>query len=138
MMKKNNDIEIPISLCSCGYILNDKDKKLMFYDNKEELLALIKGVLEIDPHSKYTHKQEGNLLYGFHVDKLNVIYRYNAQKMKVIVEEVQYSEKYIKLRNKNWTEEYNKTHNFKHDEDKNDKNIIDNEDKNEIKNKEDN
>ena len=29
MMKKNNDIEIPISLCSCGYILNDKDKKLL-------------------------------------------------------------------------------------------------------------
>ena len=119
-------------------ILKDENKKLMFYDNKEELLALIKGVLEIDPHSKYTHKQEGNLLYGFHVDKLNVIYRYNAQTQKVIVEEIQYSEKYIKLRNKNWTEEYNKTHNFKHDEDKNDKNIIDNEDKNEIKNKEDN
>jgi hypothetical protein len=31
MMKKNNDIEIPISLCSCGYILNDKDKKLLCY-----------------------------------------------------------------------------------------------------------
>ena len=97
-------------------ILEDKDKKLIFYDKKEDLLELIKGVLEIDPHSKYTHKQEGNLLYGFHVDKLNVIYRYNAQTNKVIVEEVQYSEKYIKLRNKNWTEEYNKTHNFSHDE----------------------
>ena len=93
-------------------ILGDNDKKLMFYDNKEDLLALIKGVLEIDPHSKYTHKQEGDLLYGFHVDKLNVIYRYNAQNMKVVVEEVQYSEKYIKLRNKNWTEEYYKTHNI--------------------------
>ena len=116
-------------------ILGDKDKKLMFYDNKEELLALIKGVLEIDPHSKYTHKQEGNLLYGFHVDKLNVIYRYNAQTQKVIVEEVQYSEKYIKLRNKNWTEEYNKTHNLKEDEmkDKID-NEDENKDKNEIKN----
>ena len=97
-------------------ILEDKDKKLIFYDKKEDLLELIKGVLEIDPHSKYTHKQEGNLLYGFHVDKLNVIYRYNAQTNKVIVEEVQYSEKYIKLRNKNWTEEYNKTHNFNQDE----------------------
>ena len=97
-------------------ILEDKDKKLIFYDKKEDLLKLIKGVLEIDPHSKYTHKQEGNLLYGFHVDKLNVIYRYNAQTNKVIVEEVQYSEKYIKLRNKNWTEEYNKTHNFNQDE----------------------
>ena len=26
-MKKKNDIGIPISLCSCGYILNDRDKK---------------------------------------------------------------------------------------------------------------
>ena len=78
-------------------ILNDNNKKLMFYDKKEDLLKLIKGVLEIDPHSKYTHKLEGNLLYGFHVDKLNVIYQYNAQNQQVIVEEVQYSEEYIKL-----------------------------------------
>ena len=28
-IKKNNDIKIPISLCSCGYILNDKDKKML-------------------------------------------------------------------------------------------------------------
>lgn len=91
-------------------ILNDKEKKLMFYDNKDDLIKLIIGVLEIDPHSKYTHKLEGNLLYGFHVDKLNVIYQYNAQNQKVIVEEIQYSEEYIKLRNKNWTEEYYKTH----------------------------
>ena len=42
----------------------------MFYDNKDDLIKLIICVLEIDPHSKYTHKQEGNLLYGFHVDKL--------------------------------------------------------------------
>ena len=28
-IKKNNDIKIPISLCSCGYILNDKDKKFL-------------------------------------------------------------------------------------------------------------
>ena len=26
-MKKKNDIGIPISICSCGYILNDRDKK---------------------------------------------------------------------------------------------------------------
>ena len=97
-------------------ILNDKNKKLMFYDNKDDLIKLIIGVLEIDPHSKYTHKLEGNLLYGFHVDKLNVIYQYNAQNQKVIVEEIQYSEEYIKLRNKNWTEEYYKTHG-KHDDD---------------------
>ena len=103
-------------------ILNDKDKKLMFYDNKDDLIMLIIGVLEIDPHSKYTHKQEGNLLYGFHVDKLNVIYQYNAQIQKVIVEEVQYSEEYIKLRNKNWTEEYYKTHGKKGDDNINNKN----------------
>ena len=114
-------------------ILEDKDKKLMFYDKKEDLLALIKGVLEIDPHSKYTHKQEGNLLYGFHVDKLNVIYRYNAQSMKVIVEEVQYSEKYIKLRNKNWTEEYIKTHDLNKDINDDVNKEENNEFKNEIK-----
>jgi hypothetical protein len=90
----------------------------MFYDNKDDLIKLIIGVLEIDPHSKYTHKQEGNLLYGFHVDKLNVIYQYNAQNQKVIVEEVQYSEEYIKLRNKNWTEEYYKTHGINDDKTK--------------------
>ena len=114
-------------------ILGDKNKKLMFYDKKEDLLALIKGVLEIDPHSKYTHKQEGNLLYGFHVDKLNVIYRYNAQSMKVIVEEVQYSEKYIKLRNKNWTEEYIKTHDLNKDINDDVNKEENNEFKNEIK-----
>jgi tRNA-Thr(GGU) m(6)t(6)A37 methyltransferase TsaA len=103
-------------------ILKDKEKKLMFYDNKDDLIKLIIGVLEIDPHSKYTHKQEGNLLYGFHVDKLNVIYQYNAQNQKVIVEEVQYSEEYIKLRNKNWTEEYYKTHGINDDKNKNKEN----------------
>ena len=128
---KKCDVEIKEqAIKNIENILEDKDKKLMFYDKKEDLLALIKGVLEIDPHSKYTHKQEGNLLYGFHVDKLNVIYRYNAQNMKVIVEEVQYSEKYIKLRNKNWTEEYNKTHNFNEEK----KDIKTEENKNEIKN----
>ena len=29
IMKINNEIKIPISLCSCGYILNDIDKKLL-------------------------------------------------------------------------------------------------------------
>ena len=104
-------------------ILKDNEKKLMFYDKKEDLIKLIKGVLEIDPHSKYTHKQEGNLLYGFHVDKLNVIYQYNAQSQKVIVEEIQYSEEYIKLRNKKWTEEYSKTH-INNDDNENNNNSI--------------
>ena len=100
-------------------ILNDKEKKLMFYDKKDDIIKLITGVLEIDPHSKYTHKKEGDLLYGFHVDKLNVIYQYNAQTKKVVVEEVQYSEEYIKLRNKKWTEDYQKSHqNEENDEEK--------------------
>ena len=30
LLQKNNDIKIPISVCSCGYILNDKDIKLIF------------------------------------------------------------------------------------------------------------
>ena len=29
IMKANNEIKLPISLCSCGYILNDKDQKLL-------------------------------------------------------------------------------------------------------------
>ena len=29
LLQKNNDIKIPISVCSCGYILNDLDKKLI-------------------------------------------------------------------------------------------------------------
>ena len=138
-ISKKCDVEIKEqAIKNIENILEDKDKKLMFYDKKEDLLALIKGVLEIDPHSKYTHKQEGNLLYGFHVDKLNVIYRYNAQTMKVVVEEVQYSEKYIKLRNKNWTEEYNKTHNLNQENKGNEgngeiKNEINDENINEIK-----
>ena len=138
-ISKKCDVEIKEqAVKNIENILEDKDKKLMFYDKKEDILALIKGVLEIDPHSKYTHKQEGNLLYGFHVDKLNVIYRYNAQSMKVVVEEVQYSEKYIKLRNKNWTEEYNKTHNLNQENKGNEenseiKNEINDENINEIK-----
>ena len=107
-------------------ILKDKNKKLMFYDKKDELIKLITGVLEIDPHSKYTHRQEGNLLYGFHVDKLNVIYQYNAQTQHVIVEEIQYSEEYIKLRNKKWTEEYNKSHEIDNQKDNKDNDKDDN------------
>ena len=133
-ISKKCDVEIKEqAVKNIENILEDKNKQLLFYDNKEDILNLIKGVLEIDPHSKHTHKLEGNLLYGFHVDKLNVIYRYNAQNNKVVVEEVQYSEKYIKLRNKNWTEEYNKTHNFNPDNNI-DENNNEEDNKNEIKN----
>ena len=82
------------------------NNKLIFYDNKNEILTLIKGVLEIDPHSKYTKKKKETLLYAFHLDKLNVIYDYNAQKGEIVVHEIEYSEEYKKLRNKEWTEHY--------------------------------
>ena len=68
------------------------NNKLIFYDNKNDILTLIKGVLEIDPHSKYTKKKKETLLYAFHLDKLNVIYDYNAQKGEIVVHEIEYSE----------------------------------------------
>lgn len=82
-------------------------KKLMFYDKKEEIIELIQGILEIDPHSKFTKKKTETILYAFHLDKLNVVYDYNAQKQEITVYEIQYSEVYKKLRNKEWTESYN-------------------------------
>ena len=86
------------------YIL--KNYKLNFYDNKEELITLIKGILEIDPHSKYTKRKKGSLLYAFHIDKLNVIYEFNSELKKIFVHEIEYSEEYVKLRNKEWVESY--------------------------------
>lgn len=81
-------------------------KKLMFYDKKEEIIELIKGILEIDPHSKFTQKKTDTLLYAFHLDKLNVVYDYNPQNKEITVFEIQSSEVYKKLRNKQWTELY--------------------------------
>lgn len=80
--------------------------KLMFYTKKEELLPLIKGVLEINPHSKYMRKKKETLLYAFHLDKLNIIYKYNAETSEIVVHEIEFSEEYKKLRNKEWMEEY--------------------------------
>jgi hypothetical protein len=85
-----------------------KNHKLTFYDNFEDIVNLIKGVLEIDPHSKYTQKKKDNLLYAFYIDKLNVIYEYNAMSKDVIIQNVEYSEEYKKLRNKAWLDSYNK------------------------------
>ena len=102
--KKNEVIFSDESIQNLDDIL--KNNKLNFYDNKEELITLIKGVLEIDPHSKYTKKKKGNLLYAFHIDKLNVIYEFNAEKKKIVVDEIEYSEEYVKLRNKDWIENY--------------------------------
>lgn len=102
--KKNEVIFSDESIQNLDDIL--KNNKLNFYDNKEELITLIKGVLEIDPHSKYTKKKKGDLLYAFHIDKLNVIYEFNAEKKKIVVDEIEYSEEYVKLRNKDWIENY--------------------------------
>jgi tRNA (adenine37-N6)-methyltransferase len=85
-----------------------QNHKLTFYDNFEDIVNLIKGVLEIDPHSKYTQKKKDNLLYAFYIDKLNVIYEYNAMEKEVIIQNVEFSEEYKKLRNKAWLESYNK------------------------------
>ena len=70
------------------------------------MITLIKGILEIDPHSKYTKKKKGNLLYAFHIDKLNVIYEFNSELKKIVVDDIEYSEEYVKLRNKDWVESY--------------------------------
>ena len=102
--KKNEVIFLDESIQNLDDILNNN--KLNFYDNKEELITLIKGVLEIDPHSKYTKKKKGDLLYAFHIDKLNVIYEFNAEKKKIVIDEIEYSEEYVKLRNKDWIENY--------------------------------
>ena len=42
------------------------NNKLIFYDNKKDILTLIKGVLEIDPHSKYTKKKKETLYQSSH------------------------------------------------------------------------
>jgi hypothetical protein len=82
------------------------NNKLIFYDDYDTIIELIKAVLEIDPHSRYTMKKKETLLYAFYIDKLNVIYQYNAAEKKVIVESIEFSEEYKKLRNKSWLENY--------------------------------
>ena len=59
---------------------------------------------------------------GINIDGICKTTNCIAQNQKVIVEEVQYSEEYIKLRNKNWTEEYYKTHGINDDKNKNKEN----------------
>lgn len=88
-----------------------QNHKLVFYDNYDDLYKLIKGVLEIDPHSKYTQKKKDTTFYAFYIDKLNIIYEYNSAKKEVIIHNIEYSEEYKKLRNKTWLENYAK--NFK-------------------------
>lgn len=92
------------ALCNLQNIM--QNNKLLFYDNYDELIELIKGVLEIDPHSKYTQKKKEVMLYAFYIDKLNVIYEYDALNKVVNIVNVEYSEEYKKLRNKSWLENY--------------------------------
>ncbi len=84
---KNQVIFSDESIKNLDYILSKY--KLNFYDKKEDLITLIKGILEIDPHSKYTKKKKGNLLYAFHIDKLNVIYEFNSELKKIVVDEIE-------------------------------------------------
>jgi tRNA-Thr(GGU) m(6)t(6)A37 methyltransferase TsaA len=101
---KNNVIFSDIAFNSLKTILNTY--QLMFYDSLDELVTLIKGLLEIDPHSRYTKKKKLKMLYAFYIDKLNVIYEYNAANKEIIIQNIEYIEEYKKLRNKAWLEGY--------------------------------
>jgi tRNA-Thr(GGU) m(6)t(6)A37 methyltransferase TsaA len=85
-------------------ILNSK--KLIFYEDYDEIIELIKCLLEIDPHSKYTRKKKETFIYAFYVDKLNIIYQYDADKQEVEIQSIEYSDEYKKLRDKAWLESY--------------------------------
>ncbi len=88
-----------------------QNNKLLFYDDYEELITLIRGILEIDPHSKYTQTKKEVIMYAFYIDKLNVIYEYDAVNKEVHIQNIEYSEEYKKLRNKSWLENYEGIHN---------------------------
>jgi tRNA (Thr-GGU) A37 N-methylase len=107
--KKTNVIFTEESIINLRTIL--QNYKLLFYENFEDIFELIKGVLEIDPHSKYTREKKDTLLYAFYVDKLNVIYEYNSSNQEVLVQSIEYSDEYKKLRNKSWLENYSKNSN---------------------------
>lgn len=88
------------------------ENKLEFYDNFDEVKELIIELLEIDPHSKHTKKKNENLLYVFYLDRINVIYEFNAVDKKIKVIDIEYVEQYKKKRNKEWLDEYkSKTNN---------------------------
>ncbi len=101
---KNKVVFSDIALNSLKTIL--ESNKLTFYDNYYELVTLIHGLLEIDPHSRYTKKKKLKMLYAFYIDKLNVIYEYNAASKEIVIQNIEYIEEYKKLRNKEWLEGY--------------------------------
>jgi tRNA-Thr(GGU) m(6)t(6)A37 methyltransferase TsaA len=82
--------------------------KLEFYSDYDEIHELIKELLEIDPHSKFTKTKSDTLLYAFYIDKLNVIYEFNATEKNILIISIEYVEEYKKLRNKDWLKNYNK------------------------------
>jgi len=81
---------------------------LEFYDSYDEIYSLIVELLEIDPHSKYTKRKCEVLLYAFYIDRLNVIYQFNALTKTVKVMDVEYVKEYKKIRNKDWLKEKSK------------------------------
>ncbi len=83
--------------------------KLNFYDKFDDIYQLIKAVLEIDPHSKYTQSKKDTTYYAFYIDKLNVVYEYNPVEKEVNIQSIHFSEEYKKLRNKDWLDNYIKT-----------------------------
>ena len=63
---------------------------------------MIKGILEINPHSKYDNSKKTILLYAFYVDLLNVIYEYDSENKIIRVLKIEYITEYKKLRTKSW------------------------------------
>ena len=104
--KKANVTFTETSINSLKSIL--QNYKLTFYDNFDELISLIKGILEIDPHSKFSQKKKDTQLNAFYIDKLNVVYEYNPISKEVLIQNIEYYEEYKKLRNKSWLDSYTK------------------------------
>ena len=84
-------------------------KKLIFYENYNEIIELTQKLLEIDPHSKFTKKSKDIKLYAFYLDRLNIIYEFDANSQYIKVIEFKYCEDYKKIRNKEWLEGYTKS-----------------------------
>ena len=51
-------------------------------------------------------KKKNEVNNGFHLDKLNVLYTFFPEEKKIIVKKIEFSEKYVKLRNKKWLENF--------------------------------
>ena len=71
---------------------------------------LIKGILEADPHSKFTKKKkDGVILFAFYVDLLEVIYDFDVNKNEVNIIKIKFTEESKKhnkkLRTKEWLDD---------------------------------